>query len=69
MIKMKTVFKIIVGILLTYALFIKLFTGLFDFFNKKKALDFWISFFEIDFPNLISIISIGFLLFLVIRKR
>lgn len=68
---MKKILKTIVVLILIYSIFIKSFTSVFDFLNKNRDMGFWVSFFESDFPNIVGILSMIYLvrIFLKTEKR
>ncbi len=64
---MKMVIKILLILLLIYALLFQSFTGVFDFLNKNKDMGFWTSFFESDLPNVIGVFSIGYVICYLVK--
>jgi len=63
---MKSVFKIIVVIVLIYAVILTLITSFFDFLNKSVAIPFWTTIIENDLPNLIVLIAMIYLIVIIL---
>jgi hypothetical protein len=61
---MKHIFKLLFILALGYTLFVQGFKTLFEFFNKSKYTDFWLTFFRSDVPN---IIVLGVLIYLIVK--
>lgn len=61
-------FKIIITVFVLYAIFINAISGLFDLLNKDRTYGFYLSLFETDLPNLISMLSMVYLLFLINKR-
>lgn len=59
---MRSIFKIIVVIVLIYAVTLTLITSFFDFLNKSAAISFWTTAIENDLPNLIALIAMIYLI-------
>jgi hypothetical protein len=66
--KFKIILKVFLGLILIYSICFKVFTSLFDFFNKNRDMGFWTSFIESDLPNFISIMSMCYLTWLVFKR-
>ena len=56
--------KLLLIFFIGYALYFQLFKTIFDFFNKSKNDDFWVSILKHDLPNLIVVFV---LIFAIIR--
>ena len=65
---MKTIFKVLIVLVLAYSILFKSITGFFDFLNKNRDMGFWTSFFESDLPNIVGVLSMLYLTWLVIKS-
>jgi hypothetical protein len=65
----KKIFKSFLGLILIYSICFKLFTSLFDFFNKNRDMEFLSSFIESDLPNFISILSMCYLVWILFKNN
>lgn len=65
----KKIFNFFLGLILIYSICFKLFTSLFDFFNKNRDMGFWTSFIENDLPNFISILAMCYLVWLILPRK
>lgn len=63
---MRSVFKIIIVIVLIYAVILTFIMGFFDFLNKSAAISFWTTVIENDLPNLIALIAMIYLVVIIL---